>query len=64
MEEPKVGEWNDVGEAVDFLPFSQAPSERLRSRILIGGKNVSGAAHYDDDFRRRYAAILLRERNT
>lgn len=57
MREP-VLQWGD-----DILPMSQAPSSWLVDRANCAWeKGPLCDEHWDDDFRRRYAAILLRER--
>lgn len=50
----------------DFMPFSQAPNWLLELRA--SGKTyrvpcpLEDGGWYDDDFRKRYAALLLQER--
>ena len=48
---------------LDKIPYSQASTTSLQ-KVLIGHvyKGSEAPAEYDPDIRRRYAAILLRER--
>jgi hypothetical protein len=63
MKEPFIGKHNGI---VINLPYSQSPTNALQSRVA--GKGKMGLNFEDDpkfyskDFRKMYAAILLRER--
>lgn len=47
--------------AGEQIPYSHAPSEWLKN-CGSDGPNLEELEHHDTDFRRRYAAILLKER--
>ena len=63
MKEPFIGRHNGI---VINLPYSQAPTSALQSRAAgLGAMGLSfegDAKFYSQDFRKMYAAILLRER--
>lgn len=61
MLEPKMGLAGSDRDS--FVPFSQAPVEFLKLRVAIGATNKDPSnEHYDDSFRRMYAARILKER--
>jgi hypothetical protein len=53
-----------VDDEIAAIPYSAATVEQLRARAA--GKQIYKGStcndHYDPDFRRRYAALLLQER--
>lgn len=63
MKEPIIGKFDGIE---INLPYSQAPTAALQSRVAGKGKmglNFEGdPKFYSQDFRKMYAAILLRER--
>lgn len=63
MREPYVGKFDGIE---INLPYSQAPTAALQSRaaglMRMGPKFEGDAAFYSVEFRKMYAAILLRER--
>lgn len=61
MKEPTV-RWPRKG-FLNYVPFSSAPLELLKGVVALGQTNNDLKDEwFDVDFRRRYAAILLRER--
>jgi hypothetical protein len=61
LDEPGLATFEGSGE---FTPYTQCTSDHLARVVALGVRPAPGIAPFDENFRRQYAARLLRERST